>query len=89
MGKLKNKEDDNVSLKKLPDMMLAMIVKKMKRETLQAGDLIRYTKSNGIAGRRGDLEITEIMSVHPEKEYPLIHEYHLLKSNNDCPDTQQ
>jgi hypothetical protein len=42
------------------------------KETLQAGDTIRYTKSNGIAGRKSDLEITEIMSVYPEKEYPLV-----------------
>ena len=42
------------------------------KKNLQAGDTIKYTESNCVAGRKGDLEITEIMSVHPEKEYPLV-----------------
>eukprot|EP00957_Ditylum_brightwellii_P099354 7568187-Ditylum_brightwellii.AAC.1 len=42
------------------------------KETLQAEDTIRYIRFNGVAGRKGDLEITEIVSVHPEKEYPLV-----------------
>eukprot|EP00957_Ditylum_brightwellii_P125975 9604654-Ditylum_brightwellii.AAC.1 len=37
------------------------------KETLQAGDMIRYTKSNGVARKKGDLETTKIMSVHLEK----------------------
>eukprot|EP00957_Ditylum_brightwellii_P065265 4950368-Ditylum_brightwellii.AAC.1 len=37
------------------------------KETLQAGDSIRYTMINGVGGRKGDLETTKIMSVHQEK----------------------
>ena len=40
------------------------------KETLQAGDMIRYTKTNGIGGRKGDTVRITIMSVHPGKNSP-------------------
>eukprot|EP00957_Ditylum_brightwellii_P148853 11332049-Ditylum_brightwellii.AAC.2 len=41
------------------------------KETLQAGDTIRYIKSMGVAGRKDDVETTKIISVHPKRKNTL------------------
>eukprot|EP00957_Ditylum_brightwellii_P017859 1344775-Ditylum_brightwellii.AAC.1 len=68
MDKSNCKKDDNVVIEEVArdDFSVdskeneeSYIEKVGYKETLQGGDTIKYTKSNGIAGRKGDLEITE------------------------------
>eukprot|EP00957_Ditylum_brightwellii_P155080 11804965-Ditylum_brightwellii.AAC.1 len=61
MDKSKGKEDDNVVIEEVAlddfsddseDNQRRHLDKFGYKETLQAGDIIKYTKSNGIAGRK-------------------------------------
>eukprot|EP00957_Ditylum_brightwellii_P069028 5240099-Ditylum_brightwellii.AAC.1 len=50
------------------------------KETLQAGDMIRYTKSNCVGGRKCDFVTTTIVSVHPKKNLVLANNEKLAAS---------